>query len=112
ARAPFLVVAELSGAAGDARIRAAAAIARADIEELFAAAIGEETQLAFDAGAGAVRARATRRLGALKLSDRPVPVADAEAAARLLAAGAARAGLARLPWSREQMALRQRASYL
>jgi ATP-dependent helicase HrpB len=112
ARTPFLVVADLSGAAGDARIRSAAAIERADIEALFARSIGEETELAFDAGAMAVRARRLRRLGALKLSDQPVAVSDAEAAAQLLARGIAAAGIDRLPWSREQLALRNRVSYL
>jgi ATP-dependent helicase HrpB len=112
ARAPFLVVTELSGAAGNARIRGAAAISREAVEELFAPRIAEETVQAFDRAARAVRARRVRRLGALKLSEQPVAVADADAAARLLAAGLAETGLAALPFSREQQAVLARAQYL
>lgn len=60
----------------------------------------------------AVRARRQRRLGALKLGDDPAPVEDLDRAAELLARGIAEAGIARLPWSKDQRALRERATYL
>jgi ATP-dependent helicase HrpB len=112
ARAGFLVVSELSGAAGNARIRGAVAIAREEVEALFADRIAQEVVLGFDRAARAVRARRVRRLGALKLSDQPAAVDDAEAAARLLAEGIAETGIAALPWSREQAGLLKRARYL
>ena len=45
---PFLVVTDITGAAATGRIRAAAALDRADLEALFAHRILSETLLAFD----------------------------------------------------------------
>ncbi|MET3899991.1 ATP-dependent helicase HrpB [Devosia sp. UYZn731] len=112
AAAPFLVVTDITGAAASGKIRAAAAIERADLERLFASHIIDETVLAFDEPSASVRARKTRRLGALRLADEPVAVEDPEAAARLLADAAARRGLDILPWSRDQKAWRARANFL
>jgi ATP-dependent helicase HrpB len=112
ASVPFLVVTDLTGAAATARIRAAAALERADLEALFADKITTETTLGFDEASASIRARRTRRLGALRLADEPVPVDDPEAAAALLAEAAARRGVDALPWSREQKAWRARANYL
>jgi ATP-dependent helicase HrpB len=109
---PFLVVSDTTGAAATSRIRAAAALDRADLDTLFAHRIVGETLLAFDEASGSVRARRIRRLDALRLADEPVAVDDAEAAARLLAQAAARRGIDLLPWSRDQKAWRARASFL
>ncbi|HTO27085.1 MAG TPA: ATP-dependent helicase HrpB, partial [Devosia sp.] len=109
---PFLVVSDITGPAANGRIRAAAVLDRADLENLFAASILSETTLAFDEPSASVRARRLRRLGAIRLADEPVPVDDMEAAARLLAEAAARRGLDLLPWSREQKAWRARANFL
>lgn len=112
AASPFLVVTDITGAAATARIRGAAALDRADLENLFAAHIVSETVLTFDEPSASVRARRIRRLGALRLADEPVAVEDPEAAALLLAEAAARRGLDALPWSREQKAWRARANFL
>jgi len=112
AAAPYLVVADVTGAAATGRIRSAAAIERTTIEELFAGQIVDETVMAFDRGSKSVRARRVRRLGALRLDEAPVAIADAEAAARALAEGIAGLGIGQLPWTKEQKALRERASYL
>jgi ATP-dependent helicase HrpB len=112
AAASFLVVTDITGSAANGRIRAAAAIDRATIEELFAAGIVDEATLSFDRASRSVRARRIRRLGALRLSDASVAVGDAEQAAQVLAAGAAEIGIAALPWSKEQKTLRARATYL
>ncbi|GEP06234.1 ATP-dependent helicase HrpB [Methylobacterium oxalidis] len=99
AREPFLVVADLAGAAGSARILAAAAIGLDAIEALFGERIETVTSVAFDRNARALRARAVRRLGAVKLEERTLPVpADAESAA-ILARGLAETGLDALPWT-------------
>ena len=111
ARADYLVVADLTGSAANGRIRAAAAISRETIEELFGAAITDETSVAYDAIARAVRARRSKRLGALRLGEAPAPVTDFETAARLLAEGLA-GSVDKLPWSKDQKALRHRAAYL
>ncbi len=112
AAAPFLVVTDITGAAASGKIRAAAAIDRPTIELLFASHITDETVLAFDEPSASVRARKTRRLGALRLADEPVAVEDPEAAALLLAEAAARRGLDSLSWSRDQKAWRARANFL
>jgi ATP-dependent helicase HrpB len=112
AAAPYLVVTDITGSAANGRIRAAAVIERATIEELFGADIVAETSLAFDPAARAVRARRVRRLGALRLDDDPAPIDVPQQAAALLAAGLAGIGIDRLPWSKEQNSLRGRATWL
>ena len=108
---PFVVVTDITGAAANGRIRAAAALDRTDLETLFAHRIVTEEVLGFDAASASIRARRVRRLDALRLADEPVPVTDLDAAAALLA----EAALLRpdgLPWSKDQKALRARATYL
>ncbi|WP_375452760.1 ATP-dependent helicase HrpB [uncultured Devosia sp.] len=112
AAAPFLVVTDITGAAATGRIRAATAIDRAAIEALFARRIADETSLVFDQPSASVRARKIRRLGALRLAEEPVTVEDLPAAAALLATAAAKNGIDTLPWSRDQRALRARATFL
>ena len=112
ARERYLVVTDVTGSAATGRIRGAAAIDEATIIELFGDAIASDTVLTFDATAMAVRARRQRRLGALKLSDDTAPVEDLDRAAELLARGIAEHGISRLPWSKDQRALRERATYL
>src|SRR5690606_7812238 len=104
-------VADLTGSAGQGRIRAAAALTLDDLEILFANHIEAMTSLAFDAATGAVRARRQRRLDALRLGDEPVPIPDPHAAAALLAEAAMKRP-GDLPWSKEQQALRARATFL
>ena len=112
ARSPFLVVTDVTGTAANGRIRGAARIERTDIEEIFAAHIVTETSLGFDKASRSVRARQVRRLGECRLADAPARVDDLEAAARLLAQGIGEIGVAALPWSLEQLALRSRTGYL
>ncbi len=101
---------DITGAAATGRIRAAAAIERATIEELFAGQIVDEAVMAFDrgskqrAGAAGAAARGTaagrgaggdrrcrrRRLGHWRRASRG-------------------SGSAQLPWTKEQQALRERA---
>ena len=112
AREAFLVVTDVTGAAASGRIRGAAAIDGGTIEELFGDDIVDETAMSFDPSAMAVRARRRRRLGALLLSDDTAPLDDLDQAARLLAGGVVAGGIDRLPWSKDQIALRERATYL
>ncbi|MDP1730687.1 MAG: ATP-dependent helicase HrpB [Devosia sp.] len=112
AASPFLVVTEITGTAANGRIRAAATIDRQAIAEQFAGHFSTETTLNFDRSSRSVRARRVTRFGALRLGDDPVAVDDLDRAARLLAAGIAELGIDSLPWTREQKALRARATYL
>ena len=112
AREPFLAVADLAGAAGSARIRLAAAIAREEIEELFGDRIETREEVVFDRASASIRARAVRRLGALVLSDGPLPAPRDDAAAKALAEGVASLGMSRLPFSRTQLQWRERVGFL
>ena len=112
ARSPYLVVTDITGSAGNGRIRAAASIDRSSIESLFAAQISLRTVTQFDRPSRSLRARRTRMLGALKLDDAPVAVAPDLDNARILAQGATELGIDQLPWTRDQLALRDRCSFL
>lgn len=112
AREPFIVVAELVGAAAASRILLAAAIAPEEIEELFAREIADHDQVAFDRDSASLRARVTRRLGALVLAEQVRAVADNTENSRRLAEGIAGLGIARLPWSKAQLQLRDRVGFL
>jgi len=112
ARSPFLVAAELSGAAASTRILLAAA---ADEAEVLAAAgerVSETDEIELDERAAALRARRVRRLDAIVLASAPRAVAAGEETARLLAEGIARLGVSRLPWSKAQLQLRDRVAFL
>ncbi len=112
AREPYLAIADLAGAAGSARIRLAAALSREEIEDLFADRITSEDEVLFDARAAAVRARSVKRLGALVLSDAPLPAPRDEATALVLARGIAVLGIARLPWTKAISQWRERVGFL
>jgi ATP-dependent helicase HrpB len=112
AREPFLAVAELTGSAAASRIILAAPIALADIEARFAGQIEDRDAVSFDAGSASLRARRTRRLGAIVLSEQIKPVTPDADTATLLAEGIVRFGVGKLPWSKAQLQLRGRVSFL
>ncbi|WP_375460954.1 ATP-dependent helicase HrpB [uncultured Enterovirga sp.] len=112
ARAPFLAVAEIAGAAASARILAAARITPAGIEAVAGERIVQRDEVSFDTASRSLRSRATRRLGALTLSDRPLPVPKDEAAARALARGLAGLGSAAWPWSPATRQWRDRVLFM
>jgi ATP-dependent helicase HrpB len=110
AREPYLVIAEIAGTAAAARILLAAPISVDEIEALDG--IGERRETVFDEAAAALRARQVRRYRRLVLHEAPAPLSlDAEAA-RLLAAGVARIGPAKLPWTRAQLQVRDQVVFL
>jgi ATP-dependent helicase HrpB len=112
ARSPYLVAAELQGSAASARILLAAAADEADIIAAAGNRIREQDEIDFDPAAAALRARRIRRLDAIVLASDPRPVTADEEAARLLALGLAKLGVARLPWSKAQIQLRHRVGFL
>ncbi len=112
AKAAFVAVAEATGKASQARILAAAAIEPAEIERMFADAIETRREIAFDRTKGALRARETRKLGALTLDQRNLPVEPDETTAKLLAEGIAALGVDCLPWSPRLKQLRARIAFL
>ena len=112
AREPFLAVAELTGAAAASRIILAAPITLAEIEARFGDKIEERAAITFDAASASLRARRSRRLGALVLAEQIKPVEPDADSARLLAEGIAVLGIAKLPWSNAQLQLRDRVRFL
>ncbi len=112
ASAAYIAVAEATGRAAQARILAAAAIDLAEIETLFSDRIERRSEVSFDRARAALQARETRRLGALTLAARNLPVAPDAEAARMLAEGVAVLGVERLPWTQRQKQLRARIAFL
>ena len=112
AREPFLVVAELTGAAAASRVVSAVPITLAEIELRFPGQIEDREVVTFDATSASLRARRSRRLGALTLAEQTKPVAPDADSARLLADGVTRLGLGRLPWSKAQLQFRDRVNFL
>lgn len=112
AREPFLVVAELAGAAAASRIVLAAPITLAEIEARFSVHIEDHKTITFDAASASLRARRSRRLGAITLAERILPVAPGDENAKLLAEGMATIGVSKLPWSKPQLQLRSRVMFL
>ncbi|CAO4139234.1 ATP-dependent RNA helicase HrpB [Methylorubrum aminovorans] len=112
ARESFVVVADLTGTAASARILSAAAIAPEAIDALFADRIAFARSVSFDREARALRAREGRRLGAVTLDERTLPVPADEESARVLARGIAGLGLDRLPWTPALAQWRARIRFL
>ena len=112
ARVPFLVVAEMAGKAQSTRILLAAVLDPVDLEGMAAGSATQSDDIVFDPATAALRARRTRRLGAIVLDSAPLPVPASEAAVTALAAGIGRLGIERLPWSKAQNQLRDRLGFL
>jgi ATP-dependent helicase HrpB len=112
AREPFLSVAELTGSAAASRIVLAAPITLAEIEARFADRIEDRAAVTFDPGSAALRARRTRLLGALVLSEQSLAVAPDAETAHILADGIVNLGLDRLPWSKAALQFRNRVQFL
>ena len=110
--APYLVVAELQGTAAATRILLAAAISESEIMAIAAGSVTQASEMQFDPQAMAVRARLTRRLGAIVLASEARAVQPDDAVASALAAGIAQVGVACLPWTKSQLHLRERVAFL
>src|SRR5690606_35829620 len=105
ARSPYLVVAELQGAAAAARILLAVAADEAEVLQIAGDRMSEHDEVTFDSESASVRARCVRRLGAIVLSSKPRSVPP-DSGPQKLAEGIAIIGIDRLPWSNAQQQLR------
>jgi ATP-dependent helicase HrpB len=112
AREPFIAVAELTGTAAASRIVLAAPITLADIESRFANQIEDRETVTFDSGSASLRARRTRRLGALVLAEQIKQVTPDGDTTHILAEGIVGLGLDRLPWSKAALQFRERVEFL
>ncbi|AXK81893.1 ATP-dependent helicase HrpB [Pseudolabrys taiwanensis] len=112
AREAFLAVAELTGAAVQSRILLAAPITLPEIEARFGGKIEDRDAVTFDNGSASLRARRTRRLGALVLAEQIKQVSPDADTARTLAQGIVSLGLDKLPWSKAALQFRKRVGFL
>ena len=112
AREPFLVVAELTGAAAASRVILAAPVTLAEIEARFAGKIEDCEAVTFDAASASLRAPRSRRLGAVMLAEQIKQVTPDSDTARILALGLVGRGLDRLPWSKMALQWRNRVRFL
>jgi ATP-dependent helicase HrpB len=109
---PFLAIGEIAGHVASARILTAAALTLDDIETVAGASIESADELSFDRASSSLRARRRRRLGALILVERTLPVPQDDAAAFALARGVLSLGLTRLPWTKALKQRRDRVMFL
>lgn len=112
AASPLLVIADVTGRAGKARLLAAAEISRADIDERMPDAIVREDHVVFDRHSQQVRARRITRLGAIVFEETPLPVRQGPAVVQALAEGVRDLGLSVLPFSKDTAQLRERIGFL
>jgi ATP-dependent helicase HrpB len=112
AKENFLAVGEISGRAASARILLAAALAEKDLETIAGPNIATSEEIFFDKEGALVRARKRRRLGALILNERNLPVVPGPDTAHVLAEALADLGLGRLPWTKPIRQWRDRVLFL
>ncbi|MCW3796702.1 ATP-dependent helicase HrpB [Sphingomonas sp. BN140010] len=111
ARAEWLAVAEVAGAAAGARILAAVEVDEVDTLTFFADRIVTGHDGAFDPATGAVTPTRSRRLGSIRLSTGPDPKPDPAAIEAALVEGVRTYGLDLLPWTDGARQLRARAAF-
>lgn len=111
ARSVFLAVAQVDGTLPHGRIRLAAALSAADMEELFSAQTVQEN-ITCVTDAGNVTARRQRRLGAILLEDVPLPRPEPGHVAAALCAHVRKCGLVCLPWSDQALQWRARVALM
>ncbi len=112
AREAFLAVAELIGSAAQSRITLATAIDLADIETRFADRIEATEEVTCDPKTLTLRARKSRRIGAIMISEQLLPVKPNDVTAKLLVAAIVKVGLDRLPWTKALRQWRDRVLFL
>jgi ATP-dependent helicase HrpB len=112
ASAPYLAIGEATGRAAATRILLAAPLTLDEIETLSADQIATREETFFDRASLSLRARRTRRLGAIVLSEQTLAVEQSEDNAALLAKGLLTQGVDRLPWSKDAKQWRDRVAFL
>ncbi|PJR90606.1 ATP-dependent helicase HrpB [Brucella intermedia] len=111
-RAPWLVVADMSGKAGRARVLSAAEVSEAEIRAALGGKIESGRQVVYDPERNALRAREAVRIGAIALSEKPLAAPSGTAADEGVIAAVREHGLDILPWSKEADILRRRLGWL
>ncbi|WP_343313337.1 ATP-dependent helicase HrpB [Brucella sp. BE17] len=111
-RASWLVVTDMAGRAGRARILAAAEISEAEIREALHDRIESGRQVVYDAEKNALRAREAVRIGAVALSEKSLAAPRGAVADEGVIEALRTHGLDILPWSKDAQILRLRLSWL
>lgn len=112
AASDYLVAATLDGERRDARIFLGAAMTLNSLYEHFEADMHREERVDWDTDRQAVRAERHLRLGALRIKTEPLPDIPAEARQTALLKGLRLAGLACLPWTKNQRTWQARVLFL
>ena len=111
-RAPWLVVADMSGKAGRARVLSAAEVSEAEIRSALGERIESGRQVVYDPEKNALRAREAVRIGAIALSEMPLAAPSGSAADEGVIAAVREHGLGILLWGKEAEILRRRLGWL
>jgi ATP-dependent helicase HrpB len=111
-RSEFLVICDLDEGDREARVHLAAPIARESLEELFTRSIVAKDRIEWNGRELAVVTQRERWLGAICLEERRIDRPDTGLVLAALLTGIREIGLARLPWSREALALRDRLRFV
>ena len=112
ARQELIVAVDLDDRERDARIRLAAPLSRADIDEYMAARLERGDSVAWSAREQAVLARRVLRLDGLVLEESALPEVPAEEARAAMLEGIRELGIESLPWSREARDLQARVAFV
>ncbi len=112
AREPYLVIADIAGSAGKARVLLAAPISVSDVEMRFCDQIEVKISAQIDPMNGAVRARRVRTLGRMVLSETPAASLSSIDLQRALCEAVREQGLQLLDWEERAVQLRARVGLL
>ena len=112
ARQELIVAMDLDDRERDARIRLAAPVTRADIDEHMAARLERSDSVEWNAREQAVLARRVLRLDGLVLEESALPEVPREQAHAAMLAGIRQLGIEALPWSREARDLQARVAFV
>jgi ATP-dependent helicase HrpB len=112
AREPWIVAVELDDREREARIDLAAPLTQSALEDLFAAQIETEERFEWDAAAEALVSQRVRRLGALPLEQRSLPVAHDQRAVPAMLEVLQQLGITALPWDEQSRGLQARLQFV
>jgi ATP-dependent helicase HrpB len=112
ASAQYIVVAELQGRAAATRIILATEADESELETIASGLIDTRDEVVFDIAARAVRARRVHRIGAITLQSEARSLRSEDEVAAILGRGLANLGIGSLPWTKAQLQLRNRVSFL
>ena len=111
-RQELIVAVDLDDRERDARIRLAAPLSRADIDEHMASRLERRDSVEWNAREQAVLARRVLRLDGLVLEESSLPEVPREEARAAMLEGVRQLGIQSLPWSREARDLQARVGFV